>query len=237
MTQTPANDQPAIVVLVIDDEPQIRRLLRVTLEANGYTVIDAANGQDGIVQAAQGRPEIILLDLGLPDLDGIEVLKRIREWSRAPIIILSVRDRENDKIAALDAGADDFVTKPFGSGELLARLRTTLRRSHPQTTNAVYHTGTVEINLATRNVRKNGAEIKLTPTEYALLRILTTHAGKIITHRQLLTEIWGPHAGEQTHYLRVHIAHLRSKLEDDAARPKLILTEPAVGYRIAELGA
>ena len=227
--------KPATNALVIDDEPQIRRLLRVTLEANGYTVIDAANGQDGIVQAAQGRPEIILHDLGLPDLDGLEVLKRIREWSRVPIIILSVRDREHDKIAALDAGADDFVTKPFGSGELLARLRTTLRRSQPQAVNAVFHLGKVEVDLAARMVRKDGTEIKLTPIEYALLRLLVVHAGKVITHRQLLTEVWGPNSGEQTHYLRVHIAHLRSKLEDDPARPKIILTEPAVGYRIAEL--
>lgn len=227
--------KPATIALVIDDEPQIRRLLRVTLEANGYTVVDAANGQDGIVQAAQGRPEIILLDLGLPDLDGVEVLKRIREWSRVPIIILSVRDREHDKIAALDAGADDFVTKPFGSGELLARLRTTLRRSQPEAASAVFHVGKVQVDLAARSVRKNGAEVKLTPIEYALLRLLAVHAGKVITHRQLLTEVWGPNSGEQTHYLRVHIAHLRSKLEDDPARPKIILTEPAVGYRIAEL--
>jgi len=224
----------ATIALVIDDEPQIRRLLRVTLEANGYAVLDAATGQDGIVQAAQGRPEIILLDLGLPDLDGVEVVKRIREWSRVPVIILSVRDRENDKIAALDAGADDFVTKPFSSGELLARLRTTLRRSQPQTAGAIFRAGKIEVDLAARVVRKAGVEIKLTPTEYALLRLLVVHAGKVLTHRQLLTEVWGPSAVEQTHYLRVHIAHLREKLEDDAARPKFIHTEPAVGYRAME---
>jgi len=225
------------VALVIDDEPQIRRLLRVTLEANGYAVLDAATGQDGIVQAAQGRPEIILLDLGLPDLDGVEVLKRIREWSRVPVIILSVRDREGDKIAALDAGADDFVTKPFSSGELLARLRTALRRSQPQPAGAIFRAGKIEVDLAARVVRKAGVEIKLTPTEYALLRLLVVHAGKVLTHRQLLTEVWGPNAVEQTHYLRVHIAHLREKLEDDAARPKFIHTEPAVGYRAMELDA
>jgi len=218
-------------VLVIDDEPQIRRLLRVTLEANGYEVFDATTGQEGIVQAAQCRPEIILLDLGLPDLEGVEVLKRIREWSRVPIIILSVRDRENDKIAALDAGADDFVTKPFGSGELLARLRTTLRRSQPQPAEAILRTGNLEIDLANRLVRKNGAEVKFTPTEYALLRLLVVHAGKVLTHRQLLTEVWGPNAVEQTQYLRVHIAHLREKLEPDAGRPAFILTESGVGYR------
>lgn len=234
---TPSAPKPATIALVIDDEPQIRRLLRVTLEANGYAVIDAATGQDGIVQAAQGRPEIILLDLGLPDLDGVEVLKRIREWCRVPVIILSVRDREGDKIAALDAGADDFVTKPFSSGELLARLRTALRRSQPQAMDAVIRSGKIEVDLAARTVRKAGADIKLTPTEYALLRLLVTHLGKVLTHRQLLTEVWGPNAVEQTHYLRVHIAHLREKLEDDPARPKFIVTEPAVGYRALETEA
>jgi two-component system KDP operon response regulator KdpE len=232
LPQTPA--KPGTIALVIDDEPQIRRLLRVTLEANGYDVIDAATGEDGIVQAAQGRPEIILLDLGLPDLDGVEVLKRIREWSRVPVIILSVRDREHDKIAALDAGADDFVTKPFSSGELLARLRTSLRRSQPAAADAVFRLGKIEMDLAARSVRKGGAEVKLTPTEYALLRLLVVHAGKVLTHRQLLTEVWGPNAVEQTHYLRVHIAHLRDKLEDDAARPKFIITESGVGYRAME---
>lgn len=226
--------QYARVALVIDDEPQIRRLLRVTLEANGYAVVDAATGQAGIVQAAQCRPEIVLLDLGLPDLDGVEVLRRIREWSRVPVIILSVRDREHDKIAALDAGADDFVTKPFGSGELLARLRTALRRSQPAPADAIFRAGKIEVDLAARTVRKDGGEVKLTPTEYALLRLMVVHAGKVMTHRQLLTEVWGPNAVEQTHYLRVHIAHLRDKLEDDAARPRLILTEPAIGYRVAE---
>jgi two-component system KDP operon response regulator KdpE len=219
------------IALVVDDEPQIRRLLRVTLEANGYEVFDAVNGNDGIVQAAQCRPDIILLDLGLPDLDGVDVLKRIREWSRVPVIILSVRDREHDKIAALDAGADDFVTKPFASGELLARLRTTLRRSQPQSAKAIFRTGKIEIDLAARIVRKNGIEVKLTPTEYSLLRLLVVHAGKVLTHRQLLTEVWGPNAVEQTHYLRVHIAHLREKLEEDSAQPKLIITESGVGYR------
>jgi two-component system KDP operon response regulator KdpE len=234
MSQPAAN--PSTVALVIDDEPQMRRLLRVTLEANGYEVFDVATGQDGIVQAAQRRPEIILLDLGLPDLAGVEVLKRIREWSRVPVIILSVRDREHDKIAALDAGADDFVTKPFSSGELLARLRTTLRRSQPQSASAIFRTGNLEMDLSARTVRKNGIEVKLTPTEYALLRLLVVHAGKVLTHRQLLMEVWGPNAVEQTHYLRVHIAHLREKLEDNAAQPKFIITEPAVGYRTLGAG-
>jgi len=161
------------------------------------------------------------------------VLKRIREWSRVPIIILSVRDRENDKIAALDAGADDFVTKPFGGGELLARLRTALRRSQPQAAEAIFRNGSLEIDLSTRLVRKNGVEVKLTPTEYALLRLIVVHAGKVLTHRQLLTEVWGPNAAGQTQYLRVHIAHLREKLEDNPAQPKFIITESGVGYRAA----
>ena len=233
MNQT--HKKNSAVVLVIDDEPQIRRLLRVTLEANGYKIFDAATGNDGIVQAAQCRPDIILLDLGLPDLEGVEVLKRLREWSRVPVIILSVRDREDDKVAALDAGADDFVAKPFSSGELLARLRTTLRRSQPQSAEIIFRTGKIEVDLSARIVRKNGQEVKLTPTEYSLLRLLVTHAGKVLTHRQLLTEVWGPTAVEQTHSLRVHIAHLRDKLEDNAAQPKFIITEPAVGYRMVRL--
>jgi two-component system KDP operon response regulator KdpE len=229
MNQT--SKKTSTIVLVIDDEPQIRRLLRVTLEANGYKVFDAETGNDGIVQAAQCRPDVILLDLGLPDLEGVEVLKRLREWSRVPVIILSVREHENDKIAALDAGADDFVTKPFSSGELLARLRTTLRRNQPQPAETIFRTGKIEVDLSARIVRKNGQEVKLTPTEYSLLRLLVTHAGKVLTHRQLLTEVWGPTAVDQTHSLRVHIAHLRDKLEDNAAKPKFIITESAVGYR------
>ena len=223
------------IALVIDDEPQIRRLLRVTLEANGYRVFDAGTGNDGVVQAAQRRPDVILLDLGLPDLDGITVLKRLREWSQVPIIILSVRDREDDKIAALDAGANDYVTKPFSAGELLARLRAVLRHTHSQGADAVLRTGNLEVDLAGRVVRKRGEVVKLTPTEYALLRLLVTHVGKVLTHRQVLTDIWGPKAGQATHYLRVHIAHLREKIEDDPAQPKLIITEPAIGYRLVEV--
>lgn len=221
-------------VLVIDDEPQIRRLLRVTLEAGGYRVWDAANGQEGIVQAAQRRPDAILLDLGLPDMDGLQVLQRLREWTRTPVLILSVRDREDDKIAALDAGADDYVTKPFGSGELLARLRAALRHAQATGAESVFRSGTLEIDLAARTVRKQNQEVKLTPIEYSLLRLLVTHAGKVLTHRQLLTEVWGPKSAEQTQYLRVHFAHLREKLEDDPAVPKLILTESGVGYRLVE---
>lgn len=224
--------KPAQVALVIDDEPQIRRLLRVTLEANGYRVFDAANGNDGLAQTAQRKPDVVLLDLGLPDLDGLTVLKRVREWSRVPILILSVRDQEDDKIAALDSGADDYVTKPFNSGELLARLRAALRHGQPTGADAIFRAGNLEVDLAKRLVLKDGAEVKLTPIEYSLLRLLVTHAGKVLTHRQLLTEVWGEKAVGQSHYLRVHIAHLREKLEANAAAPELILTEPAVGYRL-----
>jgi two-component system, OmpR family, KDP operon response regulator KdpE len=221
--------------LVIDDEPQIRRLLRVTLEANGYRVFDAATGQDGLAQAALRQPDVVLLDLGLPDLGGMSVLQRLREWSRVPVIILTVCDREEDKIAALDAGADDFVAKPFSTGELLARLRAALRHAQADQADAVFRTGNLEVDLGARVVRKRGLEIRLTPTEYGLLRLLARHAGKVLTHRQLLSELWGPKAIEQTQYLRVHIAHLRSKIEDDPAQPTLILTEPAVGYRLLEV--
>lgn len=226
------NKQVIPIALVIDDEPQIRRLLRVTLEANGYRVFDAATGNDGVAQAAQRRPDVVLLDLGLPDLEGTEVLKRLREWSRMPVIVLSVRDREDDKVAALDAGADDYVTKPFNSAELLARLRAALRHAQPQGADAVFCVGDLEVDLSKRTVRKAGKEVKLTPIEYSLLRLLVTHAGKVLTHRQLLTEVWGEKAIEQTHYLRVHIAHLREKIEDNPSKPELIITESAVGYRL-----
>jgi two-component system KDP operon response regulator KdpE len=224
--------QPVPVALVIDDEPQMRRLLRVTLEANGYRVFDAATGKDGLAQAAQRRPDVVLLDLGLPDLEGAELLKRLREWSRVPVIILSVRDREDDKVAALDAGADDYVTKPFNSAELLARLRAALRHAQPQGVDAVFRSGDLEVDLSKRVVLKKGAEVKLTPIEYSLLRVLVTHAGKVLTHRQLLTEVWGAKAVEQTHYLRVHFAHLREKIEVNPSKPELIITESGVGYRL-----
>lgn len=226
------HSKPAAVALIVDDEPQIRRLLRLTLEASGYRVFDAATGQDGLVQAAHRRPDVILLDLGLPDLEGLVVLKRLREWSRIPVIILSVRDREDDKVAALDAGADDYVTKPFHTAELLARLRATLRHAQPQGIEAIFNAGDLTVDLSRRSVRKGGEEVKLTPIEYALLRLLVTHAGKVLTHRLLLTEVWGAKAIEQTHYLRVHIAHLREKLEANPSAPELIITEPAVGYRL-----
>jgi len=222
------------IALVIDDEPQIRRLLRITLEGNGYRVFAAAAGREAVLMAAQCRPDVVLLDLGLPDLDGLEVLKRIREWSKVPVIILSVREAEQDKIAALDNGADDYVTKPFNSGELLARLRAALRHTQPQAVGALFRCGHLEVDLASRLVRKNGTEIKLTPTEYGLLRLFITHVGKVLTHRQLLTEIWGPTAAKDTHYLRVHIAHLRDKIENDSASPEMLITESGVGYRLVD---
>jgi two-component system KDP operon response regulator KdpE len=219
-------------VLIIDDELQIRRLLRVCLEANGYRVSEAATGQQGIVEAAQHPPDVVILDLGLPDLEGVAVLKRLREWSRVPVVVLSVRDREEDKIAALDSGADDYVTKPFSSGELLARLRVAQRHATPASELTVFRFGHLEVDLAARVVRRKGAEVKLTVIEYSLLRLFVQHAGKVLTHRQILREVWGPNCIEQTHYLRVYMAHLREKLEADPAQPELLITEPGVGYRL-----
>ncbi len=221
------------VAFVIDDEPQIRRLLHTVLESNGYRVFEAATGSDGVAQVAQRRPDVVLLDLGLPDMDGAQVLRRLREWSSVPVIILSVRDQDNDKVAALDGGADDYVTKPFSSAELLARVRAALRHAQPQGPDAIFTSGNLEVDLSKRLVKKSGNEVKLTPTEYALLRLLVTHAGKVLTHRHLLTQVWGTKATEQTHYLRVHIAHLREKIEDDNAKPELITTESGVGYRLS----
>jgi two-component system KDP operon response regulator KdpE len=222
------------VALVIDDEPQIRRLLRVTLEANGYQVVEAASGGEGLVQAAQCRANVVLLDLGLPDMDGLTVLKRLREWSAMPVLILSVRDRENEKAAALDAGADDYVTKPFGTEELLARLRVALRHSEKKSEEPVFRSGPLLIDLADRHVTVDGKEISLTVTEYNLLRLLVRHAGKVLTHRFLLREVWGPTAENQNHYLRVYIARLREKLKADPSQPDILLTEPGIGYRLIE---
>jgi len=230
------NDAPPLksTVLVVDDELQIRRLLRVCLEANGYRVVEAATGQEGIQQAAQCRPDVVILDLGLPDLDGVTVLKRLRDWSRVPVVVLSVRDRDEDKIAALDHGADDYVTKPFSTGELLARLRVAQRHAQPATDVLVFRSGPLEVDLTARVVKLKGKEVRLTATEYSLLRLFAQHAGKVLTHRQILREVWGPTYVEQTHYLRVYIAHLREKLEVDPSRPRLIITEPGVGYRLLE---
>jgi two-component system KDP operon response regulator KdpE len=220
------------IVLVIDDEIQMRRLLRVTLEGSGYRVFEAASGKEGLIEAAQRRADIIVLDLGLPDMDGLTVLQRLREWSEAPVLVLSVREGEEDKVGALDHGADDYMNKPFSTAELLARLRAARRRSQPVADNAVFHSGSLQVDLSSRLVTLKGREIKLTPTEYSLLRLLVRNAGKVVTHRQILKEVWGPTYGEQTHYLRVYMAHLREKLEDDPSRPELLLTEPGVGYRM-----
>jgi two-component system KDP operon response regulator KdpE len=220
------------LALVIDDELQIRRLLRVCLEANGYRVSEAATGKDGIAEAAQRPPDVVLLDLGLPDMEGVAVLKRLREWSRVPVVVLSVRDREEDKIAALDNGADDYVTKPFSSGELLARLRVAQRHATPSAEITVFRSGQLEVDLAARLVKRKGEEVRLSATEYNLLRLFVQHAGKVLTHRQILREVWGPNYVEQTHYLRVYLAHLREKLEANPAQPELLITEPGVGYRL-----
>ena len=222
--------------LVIDDELQIRRLLRVCLEGNGYRVSEAASGNEGISLAAQHPPDIILLDLGLPDMDGITVLKRLREWSRVPVVVLSVRDREDDKVAALDSGADDYVTKPFSTGELLARLRVAQRHVLPAGESPLFRAGDLEVDLTARVVRLKGRDVKLTATEYSLLRLFVQHSGKVLTHRQILKEVWGPNYLEHTHYLRVYIAHLREKLESDPAHPRLIVTESGIGYRLLTEG-
>ncbi len=223
---------PKPLVLVIDDEPQIRRLLTLTLEANGYRVVTAERGQEGLVLAAQQAPALVLLDLGLPDLPGTEVLRRLREWTGIPVIILSVQEDETGKIAALDAGADDYVTKPFNGGELLARLRVALRHAEKKAEAPVFHTGHLVVDLASRRVTAAGNEVSLTATEYNLLRLFVRHAGKVLTHRQILREVWGPNSETQTHYLRVYLARLREKLERDPARPELFVTESGVGYRL-----
>jgi two-component system, OmpR family, KDP operon response regulator KdpE len=219
------------MVLVIDDEIQIRRLLRITLEADGYRVIEAASGKDGLIEAATRRPDIVILDLGLPDMDGVAILKRLREWSQIPVVVLSVRERDEDKIAALDNGADDYVTKPFSTPELLARLRVALRHAQPTEEQAIFRCGDLEVDLAARLVTVKRQPVKLTVTEYSLLRLLVRHAGKVLTHRQILKEVWGQNATEHTHYLRVYMARLREKIESNPSRPTLLITEPGVGYR------
>jgi len=219
-------------ILIVDDEIQIRRFLRISLEANGYSVDEAERGQEAILKAARIRPDLIILDLGLPDMDGLDVIKRLREWSRVPVIVLSVRDADRDKVALLDAGADDYLTKPFSVDELLARLRTAQRHVRQEDEPAVFRCGAIEVDLARRVVTRNGEVVKLTPTEYALLRLLVQHAGKVLTHRQILQEVWGKEYVDETHYLRVYFAQLRQKLEEDPTRPKIIHTEPGVGYRL-----
>ncbi len=219
--------------LIIDDEIQIRRLLRVALEAAGYTVHEAETGQQGLSETVLRRPDVILLDLGLPDLDGLTVLQRLREWSETPVLILSVRDDESDKVAALDAGADDYVTKPFSTAELLARLRAAQRKTRPAEEASVFTCGELSVDLVARVVTRERREIKLTATEYNLLRLFVRHAGRVLTHRQILREVWGPKSEEHRQYLRVYVTHLRAKIEHDPANPVLIQTEPGIGYRFA----
>jgi two-component system KDP operon response regulator KdpE len=223
-------------VLIVDDEPQIRRALRTSLRAHGYEVATAATGEEGLALAVDAAPDLMLLDLGLPDLDGTEVIRRLRAFSEVPVIVLSVRDQQADKVAALDAGADDYVTKPFGMEELLARLRAALRRAQPEEpAPPLQRFGELEVDLAKRLVRLRGQPVHLTRTEYALLEALVTNPGKLLTHQWLLRRVWGHGYGEESHYLRVYVRALRKKLGDDAASPALILTEPGVGYRwIAE---
>jgi two-component system KDP operon response regulator KdpE len=221
------------VALIIDDEVQIRRLLRVALEAADYVVCEADTGQSGLAGAAMRRPDVVLLDLGLPDLDGMEVLKRLREWSAVPVVVLTVRDSDDEKVAALDAGADDYVTKPFSTPELLARLRAAQRRARPVEESPVFVAGDLVVDLAARTVSRAGGEVHLTATEFALLRLFIRHAGRILTHRQILREVWGPNAEEHRQYLRVYVTHLRKKIERNAAQPALLLNEPGIGYRLA----
>jgi two-component system KDP operon response regulator KdpE len=219
-------------ILVVDDEMAIQRFLRTALDTGEFSLHQAENGHSALAAAVATRPDIILLDLGLPDMDGVEVIRRIREWSQVPIIVLSVREREDDKVKALDAGADDYLTKPFGVGELLARIRAALRRSLLEAPEPLYRREGLEVDLTRRRVQVAGEEVQLTPTEYELLRLLVTHAGKVLTHSQILRQIWGVAYMEQPHVLRVNISNLRRKIERDPSRPRHILTEPGVGYRL-----
>jgi two-component system KDP operon response regulator KdpE len=219
-------------ILIIDDELAIRRFLHTVLSSEDFSLHEAENGHAGLAAAATFKPDIILLDLGLPDLDGIEVITRIREWSLVPIIVLSVREHENDKVAALNAGADDYLTKPFGVGELLARIKAALRRSLQDVPEPVFVSNELLVDLTRRLVTIHGEDISLTPTEYDILRLMVTHAGKVLTHGQILKQVWGIAYLEQPHVLRVNISNLRRKIEADPSRPRHIITEPGVGYRL-----
>ena len=218
--------------LVIDDEIQIRRLLRIVLEEEGYRALEAETGRQGLSDVALRKPDVVLLDLGLPDMDGLAVLRRLREWSHVPVLILSVRDGPEDKVEALDNGADDYVTKPFDSAELLARLRAIQRRTSSGAEDPYFQTGHLAIDFDSHIVKVKGREVKLTATEYSLLKILAQHAGKVVTHKQILREVWGPNAEGQSQYLRVYMAHLRKKLESPDAPEKLLKTESGIGYRL-----
>lgn len=221
-------------VLIVDDERAIRLFLRTVLQAHGYEVFEAEGGHEALGSVVQRRPDLLILDLGLPDMDGLDVLRRVREWSEVPVIILSVRDKETEKVAALDAGADDYLTKPFGAGELMARLRAALRRSTNPSSEPIYRSRELLVDMNKRQVMLGDEEVQLTPTEYELLRVLIKHAGRVITHAQLLQLVWGAGYEGQVHLLRVNISNLRHKLEPDSARPQYIGTEPGVGYRFLE---
>jgi two-component system, OmpR family, KDP operon response regulator KdpE len=220
------------VIVVIDDEVQLRRLLRVSLEANGYKIFEAATGQQGLSEVAARHPDVVVLDLGLPDMEGVDVLLRLREWSSVPIIVLSVRESEQDKVTALRSGADDYLTKPFSTAELLARLHVAQRHAQPAAEETVFTSGSLTVDLASRNVKVNGKPVKLTRTEYALLRLFVRNAGKVLTHPQIMESVWGPGHRDKTHYLHVYMTHLREKIEPNPAKPELLVTEPRVGYRL-----
>ena len=228
--------EPRPNILVIEDEPPLRKFLRVTLESQQYNVIEVSRGEEGLRHAAVDQPDLIILDLGLPDLDGIEVTRRLREWSAVPIIVVSARGREQDKVVALDAGADDYLTKPFGVGELLARVRVALRHANRvqlDSDDPVFEVAGLKVDLAKREVCVEGKPVHLTPNEYRVMTVLVKNAGRVLTHRQLLHDVWGPGSGNETHYLRVYMNQLRQKLEAEPARPRYLLTEPGVGYRLA----
>ncbi len=226
---------PEPLIVLIEDEPQIRRFLRATLTGQGYRLFEATTGADGVLEVASRQPDVVIIDLGLPDVDGLEVIRRLREWTVVPIIVLSARGQERDKVTALDAGADDYVSKPFGAEELLARIRVALRHtagaSH-EGDEATFQVGDLRVDLLRRQVSVGGTPVHLTPIEYKLLATLVRHAGKVVTGPQLLREVWGPSHAEQAHYVRVYMAHLRHKLEKEPARPRYLLTEPGVGYRL-----
>jgi two-component system, OmpR family, KDP operon response regulator KdpE len=222
------------LILLIEDEPPMRRFLRVILKGNGYRLVEAEKGEEGLIQAAGLNPDLVLLDLGLPDLDGLEVTQRLREWSEVPIIVISARDQEKDKVRTLDAGADDYLTKPFGAGELLARIRVALRHRALKAAGqqrSVFTIGNLRVDLLKRQIFLNDREVHLTPIEYKLLTVLIQNSGKVITHRQLLKDVWGPPYVNETQYLRVYMTQLRHKLEADPARPEFLINEPGVGYR------
>ncbi len=235
MARSSADSAGGAKVLIVDDEPQIRRFLKASLAAHDYEVVEADSGKSAIKLCTTEMPDVVVLDLGLPDMDGLEVISELRGWSQVPIIVLSIRSDESDKVDALDRGANDYVTKPFGMAELMARMRATLRLAGAGSGDGghdpVISAGPVEIDMSKRQVSVNGSPVRLSRKEYDLLRILASHPDKVISHQQILQEVWGPAYVEETQYLRVYIGHLRQKLEDDAAEPKLIITEPGVGYR------